>query len=602
MKPVKRVTAAVLLTACMLLAGCRADVAQTTTASEGSAKTSDLSQSGYDLDFTANDLDMGYDESAASKITLSDGGIQVSGQGASAAGSQLTISAAGTYVLSGSLSDGQIVVEAAQTDKVQLVLDNASLTCSSSAALYVKQADKVFVTLAAGSVNTLADIGIAYTQTDSDTAVDGVIFSKADLTVNGQGALRINAGYAHGIVSKDDLVITGGTLAVTAAGQGLSGKDCVKIGGGTFTLKTGKDAIQSDNAEDTGRGFVYIKDGVFTVDTQGDGIQAQTLLQIDGGSFQIITGGGSANASTDTQGNSNPAWGQWGSSQSTAAEDTASAKGLKAGSQLAVNGGSFQLDASDDAIHCNGDVTIAGGDITASSGDDGIHADNALAISSGVITLLKSYEGLEGKTVTISGGTIAVTASDDGVNSAGGSDTSAPGRPGQNTFSSGNSESFLKITGGELSVNAGGDGLDSNGDLYVEGGIVYVDGPTNSGNGALDYDGTGTVNGGTVAAVGSSGMAMGFSAQSEQCSLLYNLSSSYSGVPVTVTDTNGAVLVSWTPSKQFSSILVSSPDLVQNQTYTLTVGSFSAQVTLSSAATSAGTQGMGGAGGQKGGF
>lgn len=572
------------------------DTANAVNQTAASALSSD-----YNLEFTARDLDMGYDESTSVKITLSDSGIQVTGSGAHAADSVLTISAAGTYILSGALSDGQIVIDAADTDKIQIVLAHASVTCTNSAAIYVKQADKVFLTLAAGTENTFADAGTDYVQSDAGTTVDGVIFSKEDLAINGSGTLHITAGYKHGIVSKDDLVITGGNINVTASGKGLSGKDCVKIGG-SFVLNTQGDAIQSDEGEDAYKGFVYIKDGMFQIDTQGDAVQAETLLQCNGGTYNIITGGGSANASTDSSGNINTGWGQWGGTVSTAStEDTPSAKGLKAGFNLIINGGVYQIDSSDDSFHSNGNLTVTGGEITASTGDDGIHADNDLTISGGTVTIFKSYEGIEGNTVTISDGTINITASDDGMNSAGGSDTGIQGRPGQNAFSLDAASSYIQISGGIIYVDASGDGLDSNGNLYLEGGTVYISGPTSGADGALDYDGSATVTGGTFIATGSSGMVQGFSDTSTQCSILYNFSTSLSGAAVTLTDADGNTLVSWTPEKQYSSVVISAPGLKQGDTYTLTAGSVTTSFLLSAVVTSNGGN-MGGGPGRDGGM
>lgn len=576
-----------------------AEAEQTSSAGAGSVTAAvDIDKS-----FTDRDLDAGYDAASASRITFSEGGAALSGTGAKADGTVVTISEAGTYILSGSCADGQVVVEAADTDKVQLVLDGFSLTCADNAALYIRSADKVFLTLAGERQNTLADTGTAYAQTDADTTVDGVIFSKADLTINGSGSLTVTAGYKHAIVSKDDLRITGGILTITAAYGGLYGKDCVKICGGSFSLTTGADGIQSSNAEDAARGFVYISGGDFNIQSATDGIQAETVLQIDGGSFSLTTGDGSANAST-TAGGGWGNWGGWGQSAQSSSADSSSAKGLKSATEMVLNGGSFVIDSSDDGIHTNGDLTIAGGELTISSGDDGMHADSELVILGGSITITKSYEGLEGLAITIGGGEISVTASDDGLNAAGGNDASAiGGRPGQNTFAA-DSDAFIKITGGRLTVNAAGDGVDSNGALYMSGGEVYVSGPTDSGNGALDYDGTGEITGGIFIAVGSSGMAMNFTSADGQCSLLYNFSGSLSGA-VSLQNAAGETLAAFTPQKSYSSVLISAPGIQTGEIYTLSAGSQSVQITPTSSTFSngggVGTMGggMGGPGGMR---
>lgn len=590
----------ILLTACN-----KADSQEAAGSSAGNsgvqaAALSDTAQpegsDGFDLVFTSRDLDASYDEAAATKLILDGSTASVSGTGASVSGGVITISSEGVYLVSGTLKDGQIIINAAKTDKIQLVLKDAQLTCGTNAPIYIKQADKVFLTLAEGSDNTLADAQ-DYTLEENGDNVDGAIFSKADLTINGSGSLTVTANYKHGIVSKDDLVVAGGTIAVNANGQGLSGKDCVKIKDGAFTITSQSDGIQSDNTEDGTRGFIYICGGSYSINAQADAIQAETLLRVDGGTLDLTTGGGSANASTDQNGGARGGWGEWGgtgtagSSEETQAN---SAKGLKASQQLMICGGTVQIDSSDDSVHCNGDVTITGGALTLSSGDDGVHADSALKISNGTVTIEKSYEGLEGNSIEVSGGTVSLTASDDGINAAGGSDSSSvDGRPGQNSFSA-DSSVFIRISGGTITVNASGDGIDSNGALYIEGGKIYVNGPTGDGNGALDYDGEGTISGGEVIAVGSSGMAQGFSSSSAQCSILYNLSSAVSsGSTVVLKDSGGNAVISYTPQKDYQSVLISSEKLVQGQTYTLSAGGQTAEITLDSVSYSNGG-GMGG--------
>lgn len=611
----KRPLAAILLAALLLLcSGCSfsdsassgsfssVDAASSTQAAN-TAKTTSAEE--IDIEFSSRDLDVGYDENTATKIILNGSEVSLSGAGASYADGVVTISTEGTYLVSGTLADGQLVVDAADTDKIQIVLKDASITCEGHAALFVKQADKVFVTLAEGSENALKS-GAVYTLGEEDSNVDGVVFSRADLTFNGNGKLTIDAAYKHAVVSKDDLVITGGTYEITAAKGGLYGKDCVKIADGTFLLETGTDAIQTSNAEEEGRGYVYIAGGGFTISAGTDAIQAETVLRIDGGDFDLITGGGSQNASTDSQGNANGAWGQWGPGgmrpvaiQSSDSTDTSdSAKGLKAGSSMVVFGGNFDIDSSDDALHCNGTMHLYDGTYLIQTGDDGVHADDALTIDGGSITIEKSYEGLEGLSVTVSGGDIQVTASDDGINAAGGSDTAMPGRPGQNSFKSADdSDMFIRITGGTLTINASGDGLDSNGNFYMEGGTVYVSGALNDGNAALDYDGSAQITGGTIIAAGMSGMAQGFSTSSTQCSILYGFSSTFpAGTAVTLTDSQGNTLATYSPPKSYQSIVISCPQMTQGETYTLSAGSQSQSITLSSIVTAQGTSGMGGGG------
>ena len=597
-----------------------ADESSETNVGDSSGTTS-ASLDEMDLTYTDRDLDANRSTSGATSITLKTSSIAVSGSGASVSGTTVTIQSAGTYVITGTLSNGQIIVAAGEQDKVQVMFNGINITCSNHAPVYIKSADKVFITLTAGTSNTITD-GKSYSLSEADSSVDGAIFSKADLTINGTGTLTVKANYQHGIVSKDDLVITGGVYNITSASDGLQGKDCVKINDGTFTINAGADGIKSNNDTDTTKGFVSIDGGKFTITAGNDGVQAETILRVAKATVTMTTGGGSANASTDSKGNERPGWGFWGDAPDNSATEE-SAKGLKASGDIIVSGGTFHINSSDDSVHSNGNVTISGGTFEISSGDDGIHADSNLTISNGTIAITKSYEGLEGKSIDVKGGTIHLVASDDGVNAAGGNDSSSMGgRPGQNNFSSSGS-SYLKISGGYLVVNASGDGLDANGSLYVSGGTVLVSGPTNSGNGGLDYDGTAEITGGIVIVAGSSGMAQTFGSSSTQNSFIYTFNSTQNAnQALSITDSSGKVIASFTPMKNYQTIVVSTPAFKLQSSYsvytggtvsganadgftsngTLSGGSKAADITLSSVSTSVNTQGgMGGMGGMGGG-
>ncbi len=591
--------AAVLIAAALVaatVAGCGQPDGTSSNFSPGASTVSGsnaaTTQTDIDITFSARDLDVGYEETTATKITLSSGGIAVNGSGADAQGQVITIRSAGTYVLSGSLDDGQVIVEAGEDDKVQLVLNGISVHCETNAALLVRSADKVFLTLAEGSENTLDD-GLAYQLSDADGNVDATIFSRADLTINGSGGLTVTGNYKHGIVSKDDLVVSGGTIEITAQGQGMNGKDCVKISGGSFRIQSQGDGIQSDNSEDSGRGFVYISGGTFAIDAQGDAVQAETVLRIDGGGFTLTTGGGSGSAAVKKS--DGGMGGRPGGQQipATGTSDTEpSAKGLKSGSELVINNGSFTIDTVDDALHTSGSMKVTAGDFQISTGDDGLHADNDLSIVGGTITIAKCYEGIEGKKISISGGVIRLTASDDGINAADGSGAAMGG------MGTGRADILLHISGGDITISAGGDGLDSNGSIVVDGGSIWINGPTGNGDGAIDYDGSAAINGGTVVAVGSSGMAQGFGESSAQCSIFYQFSAAVpAGTAVTLTDSQGRLILTFTPEKAYQSVVLSAPELAVGQTYRLTAGSQSADLTVSSVVTSNG----GGMGGRPGG-
>lgn len=608
-----------LVVAAMMLAGCGSNETAATSAASseaqnestenfsdktlsttetGSADTENsLDESAMDLEFTARDLDVGYEESTAVQVTLSDSGIQVSGDGAEADGTTLTIKEEGTYVISGSLSSGQIVIEADDSAKIHLVLNGVSVRCENSAALLIRGADKVFVTLAEGSENTLESGSEA--PSGEDENVDGVIFSRSDLTLNGSGSLTINAGYKHGIVSKDDLVITGGVYNITAVGGGLYGKDCVKILDGTFNLNVEMDGIQSDNEEDADRGFVYIVGGTYDITAGHDGIQAETLLKVADGTINITTGTGSGaavNGSSDTDSTSN------GSTNVTDSSSSESIKGLKSESLLEITGGTIVINSEDDSVHSNGSITITAGDLTISSDDDAVHADENLQIDGGSIQILQSYEGLEGKSVVINDGTISLVSADDGINANGGADFSGFGGFGRgfetDSFGSSETDIYIAINGGEITIDASGDGLDSNGNLYITGGVTYISGPSDSGNGALDYgEGcTGEISGGVLLAVGASGMAENMSSSSTQCTFMQNLDETASGGDtVTITDASGNVLASYTPVRSYQNIIFSCPELQVGEIYTVTAGSQSVAVEQSDTVVGE-SSGMGGMG------
>ena len=560
--------------------------------------------------FTDRDLSGEYDESSAVTVTCKDKTFTVNGDGAKAESNVLTISEEGTYILSGTVTDGRIVVDADEKAKVQIVLKDCSITSSDYSALYVKSADKVFLTLADGTKNTISD-GKTYKEDSEESNVDSAIFSKSTLTINGTGSLTVNGNMSHAIVSKDNLKIVSGTITVKSEGSAVCGKDSVRIADGIINITSGGDGIKSTNSEKEGKGYVYIGGGKITITSDNDGIQAETTLTCEKAEITLKTGGGSENSSK-THSEDFGGWGKWGGMNNDTAstssdEDSTSAKGLKAGGDITIDGTAVTADCADDTVHSNSNVTINSGTLTLTSGDDGIHADTAAAINGGKITVTKSYEGIEGSNITINGGEIDVTASDDGMNAAGGSDQSSMGgRPGQNSFTA-NSDVFLKITGGTVKVNAGGDGLDSNNTLIIEGGIIYVDGPTDSGNGALDFETTGTISGGTLVAVGSSGMAESFSEDSKQASILYCMSESHkAGEKITLTDESGKELVSYTAAKTFNAVNISTPELTSSGKYTLKVGdsSYEIQMTSNSYSNGGGMGGgmMGGHGGMGGGM
>ena len=501
--------------------------------------------------FSSKDLTLA-DPSEAVDIVLTEGGVD--------------ITEPGVYRLSGQVADGSIRVAPATEGDVWLLLDGVSVHNESGAALTSDGCDKLILTLAEGSVNSLTQGSATPDEEDNDAA----IYVRDDLTINGTGALTIESAYLDGINCRDSLRIVSGDITVSAVDDGLVGKDEVTIGGGTITIyaQTG-DGIKSTNAEDADRGFVAIADGTLTI-TTGEGSASVSQTASDG-------------------------WGGW---EQQSEEDTPSQKGVKAETTLTLSGGTLSIDSVDDALHAV-DVTVSGGEMTLATGDDGVHADNALTVSGGAITVTRSYEGLEGTDVTLSGGEISITASDDGINGAGGDSATssdegtfgASGRFGRDRFAS--STGTVCISGGVISVSASGDGVDVNGDLEMSGGELYVNGPESGGDGALDYDGSFTLTGGTVVAVGSAGMAQGVSDPSIPGTVM---NASGSGV-LEVLDSAGNVLIHFETLHAYSHAVLYSDRFTDGETYTVTMGGNSQSVQM----TTDSTGGMG-FGGGRGGF
>lgn len=545
----KTVIPVLILCACLLLSSCgKKNTASGTNNINNMSAVTEISTDDMDFEFSNNDTTYDYDESEAKTVADSEKAVK--------------ITAEGTYVVSG--EHESITVSAPDTAKVCIILKNATVSNTSGPAIYIESADKVFITAYKGTTNTLSD-GTSYTGDFKDTNVDGTIFSKTDLTLNGEGTLNITGNYKCGAVSKDDLIICGLNLTVKSTGCSLEGKDCVKIKDAAITVSAGGDGIRSTNTEKSNKGFVYIETGNIDITSGNDGIQAATVLKAANGNVKITAGGGAADTKQNSGGRNMPGFG--GKTQTT--DDEESTKGLKAGSLILIDEGSFEVSSKDDSFHSNGDIEINGGSFTAAAGDDGFHADNNLIINGGSITVSQSYEGLEGQKVTVTGGNIDITASDDGINAAGSSSSSSTGgRPG-----SSDSNALITIGGGYIVVNASGDGIDSNGNIVISGGTLLVSGPADNGNGAFDYGGEATVSGGTVILCGSSGMAQGFSDKSEQASFMYTLDSSASaGSSVALTDENGNVLASFIPAKQYNNVVISTPTLKNGSSYKLAVG------------------------------
>ena len=511
----------------------------------GTAAADDLGA--YDLEYSKRDLDASYDATQATYIALADGASSAetythgSADGVSVSGNDVTITQAGTYVLSGSLTDGCVFVNIDKEEKCQLVLNGVSISNGDGPCIYVMAADKTFITLADGTENTLVD-GADYVL-DEDEEPTATIFSKDDLTLNGTGALNITGNYRHAVRSKDDLIITGGTYVISAVEDALNGKDCLKICGGAFDITCGEDALKSSNDSEEGRGFVAIDGGDFTISAGDDTVHAETLMRITDGTVNVLT----------------------------------CYEGYE-GAAVRIDGGTTSIVASDDGINAasgsssEGDVPMGSG---AAEGDGG-----------------RGGAGGPG-----AGGAGAGDAGAGGPSAPGdaGSDADA-GAPGDAGGAVASSTCKVVVTGGTTYVSAGGDGIDSNGSVEVSGGVLIVEGPTSNADSFFDYDSSATITGGTVLMVGSTGMAQSFSGGTQAFAMAS--ASGSAGQTVVLLDAQGNEVASFTATKNFQMVLASAPGAAEGDTLTVKIGSTETALTASITAT---TSGFGAGGGMSGG-
>ena len=500
-------------------------------------------------------------------ITLSDSTGTISDTTRGTSGETVTITSKGIYRITGSSQNVTILVnDETESGNVYLILDNVNMENEEQPCILVEAADKVI--LQCVGTNSLI-------YTSADNKQDGAVYAKDDLTLNGSGALNITSAL-HGIVCKKDLKLTGLTLSVEADSIGLQSMKTVRIDGAELDIHSGHDGIQiSGTSEENyfymAGGDVKISAGYDGLDVGLDGESGSSDVILAGGTLVLTTGGGSASSK----------------------DSNLSQKGVKCDGDVKIGNAELNISSADDAIHASGSVYVQDGTVSLATSDDGIHADELIAIAGGRVSVVKSYEGMEAYEIRISGGDISVTASDDGINAAGGSDSASteamPTRWGGEASGVGT----LTISGGTLYVNAQGDGLDSNGSLFVSGGTVIVEGPTDNGNGALDKgDGNGCVaqvTGGTILALGTTGMAVNFDSGT-QCSGLINLSGE-AGTTITVNDGSG---FSFTTTKAFQCLVYSSTSMEQGKAYTVTAGDESVEMDFSSGLYYSNVSSMGG--------
>lgn len=552
-------------------------------AQESAAVETDTTAAAMDFSYSDRDLDASYDESSATMIVLSDEGVSIDGEGATAQDGSALIESAGTYVVSGSLSDGSIQVAAGEQDKVQIVFDGVDIHCEDGPAVSISAADKCFITLADGSSNSLSD-GSSYALAEGEDEPNAVVYSKADLTFNGTGSLAIAGSYRHAVCSKDDLAITGGTYDLSATEDALRGKDCVKIADGSFSIEAGEDGIASTNDEDADRGFV----------------------SIDGGSFSLI-----------------------------AADD-----GIQSARYVRLAGGSFDVQVEDDAVHSDIDALVSGGSFSVVAGDDAFHAEGSMTVQGGTIGISSCYEGIEGGQVYLRGGDVHIVADDDAVNAASsdasdsaavdvdgtreegpdsgsasvassdagsqpaagwdgaservgevpnGSDSTleaAPepsGRPGvderggapqtgmaEGGAGMGDSSCVIEISDGYHVLESGGDVLDSNGSIVITGGVTLAQSAAGTSDYAIDYDIEATIDGGTLIALGGTEMAQNLTSGSQAFAM--GSIDGAAGATVSVVDGSGSVLASFTAPSAFETAVVSVAGMQDGGVYGLVLG------------------------------
>ena len=645
--------AAVILTMCLMTAGCAKNSTSTTTASGGETTiTSGITKE--DTDVTHADDAENYRVSITGNFTVTSD----TSDGVTQSGSVYTITKAGEYTVAGLLSEGQLIVDAGDEDEVTIVLNGTSITCSSGSPIYVKNASEVKIKSEENSFNEVINKRAEATEDSSDDAGNAAIYATCDLKLVGKGALVVTGNYNNGIQSKDDLSIKNVIVKVTAVNNAVKGNDAVDIESGNIIAISAKgDGIKTSNSSISNKGkqkgIVTITGGNIDIYAACDGIDAAYGVDISGDgnlniytdtyseySEEVTSSGSSSGTSTSRDSSANKtasantvsyvaasdtianAPGGFGGNKAggdrpgmpgdfnesgNSSGQSYSTKGIKAESEINISGFTINVCSTDDGIHANSDsgvletgedgkgtIVINGGTITISSGDDGMHADKQLDVNDGYINIVTSYEGLEAMTINLNGGKIYVYATDDGINACTGDGKTSP---------------IINVTGGYIDVTTASgdtDGIDSNGNYVQTGGMVLVKGGSSSGNvsGSIDVDGTVTITGGTCVALG------GICETPVNSVNAYVLSSvSFSSGSYSLKDASGNEVISFTVDGSFSNGWICSDTLTTGTSYTLYRGSDSVADWTQESGTmgASGTGGfgggnMGGMGGQNGGF
>lgn len=468
-----------------------------------------------------------FDDSDVETISLG-ATIDTSSDDVSVDGTTATITSAGVFEVSGTLDDGEIVVDAGGDAVVRLILDDADITNDDGAAIAVMTADTAVVILADGSTNTLTD-GAVYDLPDGEDEPNATLFSKTDLTVAGDGSLTIVGNANDGIAGKDGLVIDSGSITVDAVDDGIRGRDYVAVDGGEIEIVAGGDGIKSDNDEDVERGVITVTNGIITMDAGDDGMQATTDVIISGGEITV------------------------------AADDD----GIKGDLSVTVDGGSITITESFEGIEAEV-ITIDDGTIDVTSSDDGLNVASS-----------------DETTETTPAAPVAPGAAGGGPGGGGPGGAGGPSGAGGPGGDEGVGEHYIYINGGTTSITVTddlaeqGDGIDANGHVVMTGGLVVVSGPTDTRNSAVDYSGGSfEVSGGTLVGTNVDGRnSEGVGVGSEQASIYLTLASTIeAGTLVHLRSTDGEELITFEPANDFDVVVFTSPALVQGQEYEVYVG------------------------------
>ena len=546
-----------------------------TAASSSSFSTNVKSGEKLDVDTHYSEQDLSWDTSSETAIDLSN---PTATDGVTVEDGTLTITKAGTYKLSGEYQ-GQIKVETADSDAVRLVLDNANITNSSGAALNVVNADEVILYSASGTTNTISD-GADYTATGEDDP-DAVVYSKADLTIAGEGTLKVNGNHEDGIHTSDGLVIASGTLEVNAASTGIKGKDYVDILGGTINVTAQQDGIKSTNDTDEGQGWTRLSNGTVTVNAGDDGFKASRVVEISGGSLTVeqsdegieaqyinVSGGDVNVTSADDGMNASLKTSDSESTDSSAnTSDTANQQqnnpqqgSLPGGQQNGTSNQQQQGTGQPPAMS----GTSQGG--TSQNGTSGTAQQQNNTQNQGNQNM--------GQPPAMPGGNAQDGTSQNGTTGTG---QQGMGQPPQGGMPGGGGGTFevvdaaINVSGGNITVNAEGDGIDSNGVTTLSGGTLIVNGPSQGGNAALDTNGDLLLNGATVLSGSTADMFEAPSTNSTSGYLkLTNSSGFEQGSTVQVADSSGKVVANYKVTKSnVQLVLVSSSSIVKGQSYTV---------------------------------